>query len=92
MSEVRRAVHLMKRGFQKQKSSVSESLLSQIFQVISNLDRIMTETGSNEELFALIIVSETLFNACSELIGKLGLKFANRVCLVLHQAPRKRPH
>mmetsp|Transcript_9224 Transcript_9224/g.13995 ORF Transcript_9224/g.13995 Transcript_9224/m.13995 type:complete len:97 (+) Transcript_9224:44-334(+) len=46
MPEIKRVVHLMKRGFQIQKVSV-----------INNLDRYMTEAGANEELYTLIIVS-----------------------------------
>lgn len=46
MPEVKRCVHLMKKGYEIQKISV-----------INNLFRYMTEPGSNEELFSLIIDS-----------------------------------
>ncbi len=47
MPEVKRCVHLMKKGFEIQKISV-----------INNLNRYMREPGANEELFSLIIVSD----------------------------------
>jgi hypothetical protein len=46
MPEVKRCVHLLKKGYEIQKVSV-----------INNLDRYMTEAGANEELFSLIIDS-----------------------------------
>jgi len=46
MPEVKRCVHLLKKGYEIQKISV-----------INNLDRYMTEAGANEELFSLIIDS-----------------------------------
>mmetsp|Transcript_4775 Transcript_4775/g.8186 ORF Transcript_4775/g.8186 Transcript_4775/m.8186 type:complete len:448 (+) Transcript_4775:45-1388(+) len=46
MSEVKRCVHLMKKGYEVQKISV-----------INNIDRYMNEPGANEELFSLIIDS-----------------------------------
>ena len=46
MPEVKRCVHLLRKGYEAQKISV-----------IQNLDRHMEEPGANEELFSLIIVS-----------------------------------
>jgi hypothetical protein len=59
MPEVKRCVHLLKKGYEIQKISVSTQQSSDEFfvQVINNLDRYMTEEGANEELFSIIIVS-----------------------------------
>lgn len=46
MPEVKRLLHLMKKGYEVQKISV-----------VNNLDRYMQESGANEELFSLIIDS-----------------------------------
>ncbi len=72
MPEIKRVVHLLKRGFQVQKVSV-----------INNLDRYMTEAGANEELYSLIIVSR-FSNAVAALHGRLGLEPPDRVRGVLH--------
>ena len=50
MTEVKRCVHLMKKGYEVQKISV-----------INNIDRYLNEPGANEELFSLIIVSDSSF-------------------------------
>lgn len=46
MPEVKRCVHLLRKGYEAQKISV-----------IQNLDRYMNEPGANEELMSLILVS-----------------------------------
>lgn len=57
LSELARAVHLLKKGYEVQKLSVS-STRTNLLQIINNLDRYMKEFGANEELLALILVSE----------------------------------
>ncbi len=49
MPEVKRCVHLLRKGYEAQKIAV-----------IQNLTRTMQNPGANEELFSLIIVSRTL--------------------------------
>jgi hypothetical protein len=56
LTELARAVHLLKKGYEVQKLSVSAFDLT--LKIINNLDRYMREYGANEELLALIIVSD----------------------------------
>ena len=55
LTEVKRLVHLMKKGYEMQKISVSALPLT--LQVINNLFRSMSEPGANEELYSLIVDS-----------------------------------
>ena len=50
MPEVKRCVHLLRKGYEAQKIAV-----------IQNLARTMQNPGANEELFSLIIVSMLIF-------------------------------
>lgn len=55
LTELQRAIHLLKKGYEMQKLSVSVTQLT--LKVIASLNRYMREGGANEDLLSLILVS-----------------------------------
>lgn len=75
LTEVQRAIHLLKKGYEMQKISVS--CRSTHLQVISGLNRFMREGGANEDLLSLILVSGRGMLIRAELPRRLGRQNAN---------------